>query len=115
MKTPHTLIIAEAGVNHNGSMELAKELIDVACDAGADYVKFQTFKAESLVTQTADKAEYQKNVTDNNESQFDMLEKLSDDCSFHFFGFFPGCVQRWKIVPQSSCHGCDPLRSSIKS
>ena len=53
MKTPHSIIIAEAGVNHNGSMETAKKLIDVAAEAGADYVKFQTFKAETLVTQTA--------------------------------------------------------------
>lgn len=56
----HTLIIAEAGVNHNGSMELARKLIDVAADAGVDYVKFQTFKAENLVTKTAMQAEYQQ-------------------------------------------------------
>ena len=53
-------IIAEAGVNHNGSVDLAKKLIDVASDAGADAVKFQTFKAENLVTKDAQKAEYQK-------------------------------------------------------
>ena len=55
-----TLIIAEAGVNHNGSIKIAKKLIDVAADVGADFVKFQTFKADSLVTKTADKAGYQK-------------------------------------------------------
>ena len=76
MKIPHTIIIAEAGVNHNGSIELAKKLIDVACDAGADYVKFQTFRAKTLVTQTADKAEYQKNIKDVEESQFNMTKKL---------------------------------------
>ena len=76
MKIPHTIIIAEAGVNHNGSIELAKKLIDVACDAGADYVKFQTFRAKTLVTQTADKAEYQKNIKDVEESQFNMIKKL---------------------------------------
>ena len=56
----HTLIIAEAGVNHNGSIDMAKGLIDVAADAGVDYVKFQTFKAENLVTKYAVKAEYQQ-------------------------------------------------------
>jgi N,N'-diacetyllegionaminate synthase len=71
-----TIIIAEAGVNHNGSMEYAKKLIDVARDSGADYVKFQTFKAETLVTQTAKKAEYQQELTDLDETQFKMLKKL---------------------------------------
>ena len=69
MNSSSTLIIAEAGVNHNGSIKTARKMIDIAAEAGADYVKFQTFKAETLVTQNADKAEYQKNVTDNNESQ----------------------------------------------
>jgi N,N'-diacetyllegionaminate synthase len=59
-----TLIIAEAGVNHNGDIELAKRLIDVAADAGADLVKFQTFSADRLVTQSALKAEYQVLATD---------------------------------------------------
>ena len=74
----HVLIIAEAGVNHNGSMEMAKQLIDVAVEAGVDYVKFQTFKTEKLVSVNAKKAEYQKkNMTeDNSDSQFDMLKKL---------------------------------------
>ena len=69
-------IIAEAGVNHNGDIKLAKKLIDVASDAGADYVKFQSFKAEKLVSRFAEKAEYQKKTTDKNESQFDMIKKL---------------------------------------
>lgn len=73
----HTLVIAEAGVNHNGSMELAKKLIDVAADAGVDYVKFQTFKAENLVTKTAMQAEYQqRNMGDDGNSQYNMLKKL---------------------------------------
>ena len=83
MKISHTLIIAEAGVNHNGLMESAKRLIDVAAEAGADYVKFQTFKAETLVTQTADKAEYQKGLTGADETQFDMIKKLELDREAH--------------------------------
>ena len=72
-----TLIIAEAGVNHNGSLELAKLLIDKAAEAGVDYVKFQTFKAEKLVTKSAKQAEYQKrNIGDGNDNQFAMLRKL---------------------------------------
>jgi len=76
-------IIAEAGVNHNGSIKLAKELIDVAVESGADAVKFQTFKAESLVSKTAQKADYQKQTTDASESQFDMLKKLELDVDTH--------------------------------
>lgn len=70
-----TLIIAEAGVNHNGSIEMAKQLIDTAAIAGVDYVKFQTFKAEKLVTKEAKQAEYQqRNAAD--DSQYAMLKKL---------------------------------------
>ena len=69
-------IIAEADVNHNGKPELALKLIDVAADAGADAVKFQTFKSESLVTKNAAKAEYQQKITNAEESQFEMLKKL---------------------------------------
>lgn len=69
-------IIAEAGVNHNGDIELAKRLIDVAKDAGADAVKFQTFKAENVVTRDAPKADYQIKNTELNESQYDMIKKL---------------------------------------
>ena len=83
MNIPHTIIIAEAGVNHNGSIELAKKLIDIAAEAGADFVKFQTFKAETLVTQTADKAEYQKEITNTDESQFEMIKKLELDRKTH--------------------------------
>lgn len=71
------LIIAEAGVNHNGSMELAKEMISKAKEAGADYVKFQTFIPEKLVSKNASKAEYQKASTGNDESQLQMLQKLA--------------------------------------
>jgi N,N'-diacetyllegionaminate synthase len=72
-----TIIIAEAGVNHNGNINHAFELIDVAVAAGADYVKFQTFKSESLVSKTAEKASYQiKNTGNSTESQMQMLRKL---------------------------------------
>jgi N,N'-diacetyllegionaminate synthase len=76
-------IIAEAGVNHNGSTELAKKLIDIAAQSGADAIKFQTFKAESLVTKKAEKAEYQKQSTDIKESQFEMIKKLELDVDTH--------------------------------
>ena len=69
-------IIAEAGVNHNGSFDLAKKLIDAASDSGADAVKFQTFKAKNLVTKNSKKANYQKKTTNQKESQFNMLKKL---------------------------------------
>jgi N,N'-diacetyllegionaminate synthase len=79
-----TFIIAEAGVNHNGSIELAKKLIDIAADAGADAVKFQTFKATNLVSKNAQKAQYQKqNMNDGDDSQFNMLKKLELDVDTH--------------------------------
>lgn len=71
-----TFIIAEAGVNHNGNMSLAKEMIDVASESGADAVKFQTFKAEKLILKNIEKAPYQKVTTNSNETQYDMLKRL---------------------------------------
>jgi N,N'-diacetyllegionaminate synthase len=79
----HALIIAEAGVNHNGDIELAKRLIDVAADVGADLVKFQTFSAERLATQSAPKANYQNQTTDRVESQFAMLKQLELSMQMH--------------------------------
>lgn len=77
------LIIAEAGVNHNGDIKLAKRLIDAAADAGADLVKFQTFNAERLATQSAPKAEYQTRTTDEAQSQFAMLRQLELSAEMH--------------------------------
>lgn len=74
-KSP-VFIIAEAGVNHNGSIEIAKQLIDVAAESGSNAVKFQTFRSQDLVSQKAQKAEYQKANTDPSESQYDMIKKL---------------------------------------
>ena len=69
-------IIAEAGVNHNGSFATAKKMVDAACSAGADAIKFQTFKAEKVISIHAPKAEYQKRTTGTGESQLDMARKL---------------------------------------
>ena len=76
-------IIAEAGVNHNGSIKLAYKLIDVASASGADAVKFQTFKADNLLSKNAQKADYQKETTDVSESQFDMIKKFELDEKAH--------------------------------
>ena len=77
LQNKSTIIIAEAGVNHNGSIENAKKLVDVAVKAGADYVKFQTFKAKNLVSKLAIKADYQKiNLKDGVDTQYEMLKKL---------------------------------------
>lgn len=96
--TSRTLIIAEAGVNHNGSLVLAKQLIDVAATAGADIIKFQTFNASNQVTSTAKKAAYQTQTTDSKESQREMLRRLEltpemhkeliECCEKHKIGFF---------------------------
>jgi sialic acid synthase SpsE len=69
-------IIAEAGVNHGGDIEVAKQLIDIAAAAGVDAIKFQAFKAEHLILKTVDKAPYQKETTDSEQSQFEMLKHL---------------------------------------
>ena len=79
-----TLIIAEAGVNHNGDINLAKKLIDAAAAAGVDFVKFQTFKTENLVSKSAKKADYQiANLNDGEDTQFNMLKKLELDLNMH--------------------------------
>jgi len=83
LKQNRVFIIAEAGVNHNGSIKTAKELIDIAVKSGSDAIKFQTFKAENLVAKSAPKAEYQKKTTSAKESQFDMIKKLELDAETH--------------------------------
>jgi N-acetylneuraminate synthase len=116
-----TLIIAEAGVNHNGDLRLAKKLIAAAAEAGADLVKFQTFTAKNLVSASAPKAEYQKKTTESNESQLEMIQKLElsredhtvliEECRANGIGFFStafdfqsfdllmelGCLEQIKI------------------
>lgn len=84
----HTLIIAEAGVNHNGNIEMAKQLIEKAAYAGVDYVKFQTFKSEKLVSRYATKAQYQKENTNGDDSQLKMLQQLelSEDDHYTLIG-----------------------------
>ncbi len=80
----HTIIIAEAGVNHNGSLDIAKRLVDEAADANVDLVKFQTFKTEKSVSKSAKQAEYQqRNIGKADDSQFDMLKRLELSASQH--------------------------------
>ena len=116
-----TLIIAEAGVNHNGDIGLAKKLIAAAAVAGADLVKFQTFTAKNIVSASAPKAEYQKRTTEGSESQLEMIQKLElsredhtvliEECRAQGIGFFStafdfqsldllmelGCLEQIKI------------------
>jgi len=83
LKKNQVLIIAEAGVNHNGSLEQAKQLVVAASEAGADIVKFQTFSADRLVTKFANKADYQNQTTDASESQHAMIQKLELSLEMH--------------------------------
>lgn len=95
-------IIAEAGVNHNGDISLAKQLIEVAAKAGADAVKFQTFKAENVATQTAPKAEYQREATDITHSQLEMLKRL--ELSEQDFAELKDCCDQRDILFMSTPH-----------
>jgi N,N'-diacetyllegionaminate synthase len=83
MKRDKVFIIAEAGVNHNGDLIIARRLIDVAVDAGANAVKFQTFKAEKVISRYAQKAEYQCKTIDENETQLEMVKRLELDAEAH--------------------------------
>lgn len=91
-----TFIIAEAGDNHNGSIELAYRLIDEAARAGADCVKFQTFVTEEVISKRAEKAEYQKETTGDGESQFEMVKKL--ELSFEDFKNLKQYADRKNII-----------------
>lgn len=95
-------IIAEAGVNHNGSLDLAKKLIDVAVEAGVDAVKFQTFKTEDLILAGVEKALYQKGTTYAGESQAEMLKKLEIDKDFHI-ALIKYCAEK-NIIFLSTCY-----------
>ncbi len=102
-----TLIIAEAGVNHNGKFSLAKKLIDIAKKSGADIIKFQTFKTEKLVTKKTKKAKYQqKNYS--NESQYKMLKKL--ELSFNDFKKLKSYAEKKKIEFMSTAFEIDSLK-----
>ena len=90
-----TIIIAEAGINHNGDLNLAVELIKEAASAGADYVKFQTFITELNISKKAPKADYQLNSTGKTESQFEMVKKL--ELSFDDFRFLKSKCDEFKI------------------
>lgn len=115
-----TLIIAEAGVNHNGDMGLAKELIAAAADAGADLVKFQTFIAANIISCHAPKAEYQKGATDPQESQQEMVRELEltpgnhleliDECKKLGIGFFSTAFDKDSIDLLEELGGSDIVK-----
>ncbi|WP_289102331.1 N-acetylneuraminate synthase [uncultured Marinobacter sp.] len=115
-----TLIIAEAGVNHNGDMALAKELIAAAAKAGADLVKFQTFIAANIISRSAPKAEYQKGATDPQESQQEMVRKLEltrenhleliAECQKQGIGFFSTAFDQDSIELLEELGGSDILK-----
>ena len=85
MNKSNVLIIAEAGVNHNGNLDIVKNLIEVASFAGADLIKFQTFKAENIITKNSPKARYQLKNTQVKESQYEMIRKLELTIEMHMY------------------------------
>jgi N-acetylneuraminate synthase/N,N'-diacetyllegionaminate synthase len=107
-----TFIIAEAGVNHNGDVELAKRLVDVAVTSGADAIKFQTFKAEECTTAAAKKAQYQQENTGGEENQFDMIKKL--ELSYEAFEEIKSYCDSQKIEFISTPDGLQSLEYLMK-
>jgi N-acetylneuraminate synthase/N,N'-diacetyllegionaminate synthase len=107
-----TYIIAEAGVNHNGDIKIAKKLIDMASDAGADAVKFQTFKAEESTSGQADKAAYQKHNDPTDESQLDMIRKL--ELPFEDFAVLQAYCKEKKIDFLSTPDGSESLHYLVE-
>ena len=105
-------VIAEAGVNHNGDIKLAKQLIDVAKDAGADAVKFQTFKAEESTGRHAEKAAYQKNNDPTRETQLDMIRKL--ELPFDDFAVLQEYCNKKQIDFISTPDGTQSLQCLVK-
>ncbi len=108
MKSDRVFVIAEAGVNHNGSLDSAIGLVDAAAEAGADAVKFQTFRADGLVVKTARKAEYQEAATGADESQYEMLKRLELSDSDHR-ELMLRCRERG-IMFLSTAFDCDGVR-----
>lgn len=102
-----TFIIGEAGVNHNGSLELAKKLVDVAVEANCDAVKFQTFKAENVISRNAKKADYQQQTTGASESQLEMVRKL--ELSFEQFRELKNYCDAKKIMFLSTPFDLDSI------
>jgi N,N'-diacetyllegionaminate synthase len=107
MKKKPVYIIAEAGVNHNGRLDLALELVKIAKDSGADAVKFQTFKTEETLTVSASKAEYQVNQTGDEDNQFQMIKRL--ELSFDHFKLIKDCCDRYGIDFLSTGDDLDSL------
>lgn len=103
----HTFIIAEAGDNHNGSLDLALKLVDKAVEAGADCVKFQTFVTENVISKFAEMAEYQKENTGTDESQFDMVKKL--ELSFDDFRYIKSYCEQKNIIFLSTPFDIDSI------
>ena len=112
LKKSHTYIIAEAGVNHNGKIELARRLIEVAKEAGADAIKFQTFKAEESTSFSAEKAEYQKENTSVEESQLEMIRKL--ELPFEQFAELKAYCQELEIDFISTPDGMESLQCLVE-
>ena len=107
-----TIIIAEAGINHNGSVKLAKKMIKIASDAGADFVKFQIFKTGKIVTKTAPQADYQIKNTRKKTSQYNMIKGLELNLK-HFKILFNYC-KKMKIKFLASCFDDESVQEYMK-